>query len=269
MIVFPNCKINIGLQILSKRPDGYHDLETVFYPVPYHDVLEFVPSGNFQFQTSGLSIEADPSSNLCVKAYNLLKQSFPNLPPVTMQLHKQIPMGAGLGGGSADGSYALKALNDHFKLGLSDEALIQLSLQLGSDCPFFIRNHPVIAHGRGELMEPVELDLSTYTLVIINPGIHVSTAAAFKGIVPGEQGAGLADAIKAPVKAWKNSIRNDFETTVFAQYPEVAGIKDLLYHHGAIYASMSGSGSSVYGLFEQAPDLPLKPNWKRIQVPLK
>jgi 4-diphosphocytidyl-2-C-methyl-D-erythritol kinase len=269
MIVFPNCKINIGLQILGKRSDGYHNLETVFYPVEYHDILEFIPAQSFQFQSTGLTIGNNPSSNLCVRAFDLLKRSFPELPPVHMHLHKLIPMGAGLGGGSADGSYALNSLNDYFQLGLSKEALIGLSLQLGSDCPFFIHNRPVIAAGRGEIIEPIDLDLSSYIISIVHPGIHISTAEAFSGVVARDQDAGLRNIIREPVTHWKNRVVNDFETTVFAHHPEIAKIKEMLYEQGAIYASMSGSGSSVYGLFNKAPTLPLQPSWKLIQVPLK
>jgi 4-diphosphocytidyl-2-C-methyl-D-erythritol kinase len=269
MILFPNCKINLGLQILGKRPDGYHNLETVFYPVPYHDILEFVPANVFQFKSTGLPIGSDPSSNLCVRAYDLLKLSFPNLPPINMHLHKMIPMGAGLGGGSSDGSYALTSLNEYFKLGLSTDTLVDLSLQLGSDCPFFILNRPVIACGRGEVMDTMDLDLSSYTIAIIHPGIHISTAKAFSGVVPRGQSSGLRSLVTEPVTEWKNRMVNDFEATVFALYPEIAAIKELLYAQGAVYASMSGSGSAVYGLFDKAPKLPLQPSWTLIQVPLK
>jgi 4-diphosphocytidyl-2-C-methyl-D-erythritol kinase len=269
MIVFPNCKVNLGLQILGKRPDGYHNLETVFYPVAYHDILEFVPAPAFQFSSTGLTIGSDPSSNLCVQAYLLLKQAFPDLPPVNMHLHKVIPMGAGLGGGSADGSYTLKALNDYFQLGLPTAALIELSLKLGSDCPFFIHDRPVIARGRGEIMEVIDLDLSAYSIAIIHPGIHISTAQAFSGVVPRDQEANLRSVIAEPPTTWKNRVSNDFETTVFAHYPEIAHIKEMLYEKGAVYASMTGSGSAVYGLFSTPPTLPVQPSWKLIQVPLK
>jgi 4-diphosphocytidyl-2-C-methyl-D-erythritol kinase len=269
MIVFPNCKVNLGLQILGKRPDGYHDLETVFYPIAYHDILEFVPATAFQFSSTGLTIGSDPSSNLCVRAYHMLKQSFPEMPAVKMHLHKVVPMGAGLGGGSADGSYTLKALNDYFQLGLSTEELINLSLKLGSDCPFFIHDRPVIARGRGEIMEVIDLDLSAYTIAIIHPGIHISTAKAFSGVVPRGQSRGLRSLVSEPVSEWKNRMVNDFETTVFAHFPEIGKIKNLLYELGAVYASMTGSGSAVYGLFPQPPALPLQPSWKLIQVPLK
>ena len=268
MIIFPNCKINLGLQVLGKRPDGYHNLETVFYPVPYTDILEFVPARSFGFQSSGLTISDNPSSNLCVRAYDLLTALYPDLPPINMHLHKLIPMGAGLGGGSADGSFTLVSLNEYFQLGLSTEALVDLSLKLGSDCPFFIKNQPVIAGGRGEIMEPIELDLSHYTIAIIHPGIHISTAQAFSGVVPRSQSRGLRSRVSEPVSEWKNRMLNDFETTVFAHFPEIGKIKELLYEHGAVYASMSGSGSAVYGLFTQPPALPLQPSWKLIQVPL-
>ncbi len=269
MIVFPHCKINLGLQIINKRPDGYHNLETIFYPVPFTDVLEFIPAPAFQFQSTGLPIGSDPASNLCVRAYDLLQQNFPQLPEVTMHLHKIIPMGAGLGGGSSDGSYVLKTINDYFQLGLSTEALIDLALQLGSDCPFFIHNRPVFASGRGEIMEPVDLDLSPYTLVIIHPGIHISTAEAFSGVRPRGQVTDLSTRIKEPVNEWKNWLTNDFEVTVFEKYPAIKDIKDLLYANGAVYASMTGSGSAVFGLFTHTPQLPDNPSWKLICVQLK
>jgi 4-diphosphocytidyl-2-C-methyl-D-erythritol kinase len=269
MIVFPNCKINLGLEILRKRPDGYHDLQTVFYPVDYSDILEFVEAPVFQFQTTGLQIGKDHSTNLSVKAYDLMKQRFPELPPIHMHLHKQIPMGAGLGGGSSDGAFTLKALNNHFGNGLSNEELISMSLQLGSDCPFFIINRPVLAHGRGEIMEPVDLDLSGYVLVMIHPGIHVSTKDAFAGIAPMETGTDLKNRISEPVEHWKNWLVNQFETSVGAKYPVILDIKNMLYNQGAVYASMSGSGSVVFGLFRQAPNIKTSPGWKLIKVSLK
>jgi 4-diphosphocytidyl-2-C-methyl-D-erythritol kinase len=269
MIVFPNCKINLGLEILRKRPDGYHDLQTVFYPVNYTDILEFVEAPSFHFQSSGLPIANDPASNLCVKAYQLMQHKFPGLPPISMHLHKQIPMGAGLGGGSSDGAFTLKALDKQFGIGLSEQDLIEMSLQLGSDCPFFIINRPVIATGRGEVMEPVELSLEGYTIVMVHPGIHVSTKDAFAGIVPCESGTGLKERISEPVEQWKNRLVNQFEATVGAKYPAIMAIKTMLYDQGAVYASMSGSGSVVYGLFRSAPSIKPAPGWKLITLPLR
>lgn len=268
MIVFPNCKINLGLEILRKRPDGYHDLQTIFYPVDHNDILEFVEAPSFHFQSSGLPIANDPAANLCVKAYQLMKQKFPDLPAINMHLHKQIPMGAGLGGGSSDGAYTLKALDQYFGTGLSEQDLIDMALQLGSDCPFFIINRPVAAFGRGEIMEPVELSLAGYTLVMIHPGIHVSTKDAFAGIVPCETGIDMKKKILEPVELWKHWLVNQFEASVGFKYPLIMDIKTMLYEQGAVYASMSGSGSVVFGLFRSIPSLSIKPGWKTITLPL-
>ena len=254
MIVFPNCKINLGLHILRKRADGYHDLETVFYPVRFTDILELIPDretsgGPVHYSQTGLQIQGEAADNLCVKAYHLLKKDFPELPPVKMHLHKVIPTGAGLGGGSSDAAFTIRLLNDYFKLGLSKEQLLQYALVLGSDCPFFILNKPAFATGRGELLEPVTTDLTSYTLVIVNPGIHVPTAKAFAGIRPALPEKSLKEIIAQPVSSWADELVNDFEKPIFYQYPEIAAIKDELYRAGAVYASMSGSGSTVYGLF--------------------
>lgn len=260
MIVFPNCKINLGLHILRKRADGYHDLETVFYPVRFTDILELIPDRSttdqpVNYSQSGLEIQGNPLDNLCVKAYQLLKKDYPALPPVKMHLHKVIPTGAGLGGGSADAAFTLRLLNDYFKLGLTDEQLLQYALVLGSDCPFFILNKPAYATGRGELLEPVTTDLTGYTLVIVNPGIHVPTAKAFAGIRPAQPEKSLKEIIAQPVLSWADELVNDFEKPIFYQYPEIAAIKDELYRAGATYASMSGSGSTVYGLFAEGKPL--------------
>lgn len=260
MIVFPNCKINLGLHILRKRADGYHDLETVFYPVRFTDILELIPERTttdqpVNYAQSGLDIQGNPLDNLCVKAYLLLKKDYPALPPVKMHLHKVIPTGAGLGGGSADAAFTLQLLNDYFKLGLSTDQLLHYALSLGSDCPFFILNKPAYATGRGELLEPVSVDLTGYTLVIINPGIHVPTAQAFAGIRPAQPERSLKEIIALPVSSWADELINDFEKPIFYQYPEIAAIKDELYRAGAVYASMSGSGSTVYGLFTDGKPL--------------
>ncbi len=258
MIVFPNCKINLGLNITRKRPDGYHDLETVFYPLPYRDVLEVIQDSKgsgLTFTQSGLTISGDSSSNLCVKAYQVLKEIKPDLPATLMHLHKVIPMGAGLGGGSSDGTFALKLLNDKYHLRLTETELIELALKLGSDCPFFVLNKPCIAKGRGELMQPIDLDLSKYFFVLIHPGIHVSTAAAFLGIKPATSKTPLDSIVYTPVSEWKDLLVNDFEVPVFSQHPIIEKLKAGLYEMGALYASMSGSGSSLYGIFEQRPDV--------------
>lgn len=264
MINFPNCKINLGLNIIRKRTDGYHDLETVFYPLAIQDVLEIIQNDTNcsistiksnelknEFTTSGLAIDGDSQNNLCIKAYHLLKKDFTNLPSVKMHLHKNIPMGAGLGGGSADGAFTLQLLNDKFQLGLSQEKLIDYALQLGSDCPFFIYNKPCFASSRGEKMEPMPLDLSAYSFVIINPKIHISTAWAFSHIQPQPPETSIKEIIALPITAWKNVLINDFEKPVMQEYSAIKKIKEDLYHAGAIYASMSGSGSTIYGIFEK------------------
>ena len=252
MIVFPNAKINVGLYITNRRDDGFHDLETVFYPVPLCDALEIIEDeSGFNCSVSGLPVDTNDSENLCVKAFRLLKKDFPQLPDIHIYLHKAIPMGAGLGGGSADAAFTLRLLNDKFQLALSKAQLSQYALQLGSDCPFFIHNKPCIATGRGEILAPVSLDLSHYYFVIINPGIHINTGWAFKQLQPKAMSFSLDEIINQPVEAWKNILQNDFEEPVFKQYPAIKNIKDTLYKKGAVYASMSGSGSSVYGLFRE------------------
>ena len=251
MVTFPNCKINLGLNIVNKRDDGYHDIETVFFPIPLKDSLEVIEKEKFEFSASGSSIEGETEKNLCIKAYHLLKKDIPHLPVVQMHLHKAIPMGAGLGGGSADGAFTLKLLNKKFELRLSEEQLINYSLQLGSDCPFFISNRPCFATGRGEKLEPIELDLSEYKIVIVHPAIHISTALAFATIKPLKPGKSIKQIVQQPVSTWKDEIKNDFEEPVFAKYPEIKKIKDAMYNAGAIYASMSGSGSAVYSIFKK------------------
>lgn len=277
MIVFPNCKINLGLQILNKREDGYHNLATIFYPIGWKDIVEVVrrddgrqttndsnepnsrlTTHDISFTSSGLAVAGDPENNLCIKAYNLLKKDFPSLPPVHMHLHKTIPMGAGLGGGSADGAYTLKLLNEKFQLGLSTQQLIDYALQLGSDCPFFILNKPVYATGRGEIMEPVNLDLSAYQFVIVNPGIHVNTGWAFAQLQLNDAlRPDLRTIVQQPINTWKEELINDFEAPVCNAHPEIAAVKEELYNAGALYASMTGSGSTVFGVFEKKENIKL------------
>lgn len=267
MIIFPNCKINLGLNILRKRSDGYHDLETIFYPLPLHDVLEIITlpgeGSSLSFSTSGSIIEGTKDSNLCIKAYDLIKRNHPALSPAKIHLHKAIPTGAGLGGGSADAAFTLKLLNEKFGLQLTIHQLIDYALQLGSDCPFFIINKPASAEGRGEIMEPVALDLSAYKFIIVNPGIHINTAKAFSGITPVLPTKSLNKIIQQAVVTWKNELVNDFEKSIFLQYPEIEAIKNKLYEKGAVYASMSGSGSTVYGIFkkDEITDLQFPPGY--------
>jgi 4-diphosphocytidyl-2-C-methyl-D-erythritol kinase len=256
MIVFPNCKINLGLHILRKRADGFHDLETVFYPVALQDALEIVqnpsPSLDVEFTTSGLKIDSSVEENICFKAYQLLKKDFPELPSIKMHLHKVIPSGAGLGGGSSDGAFTLSLLNKKFNLNLSEEQLIRYALRLGSDCPFFIKNKPCFATSRGEKLEGIELNLSNYKIVLVNPRIHVPTGKAFSKITPSDERTSIKEIIHQPIEHWKDLLKNDFEESVFEEHPEIKIIKEKLYKQGAVYASMSGSGSTVYGLFEKA-----------------
>jgi len=249
MIVFPNCKINLGLHIPGKRGDGFHNLETIFYPVPFRDALEIIASSKIEFAATGMTVDGKTEDNLCIKAYHLLKKDFPDLPFVKIHLHKALPMGAGLGGGSADAAFMLKLLNDRFHLNLSTGQLINYSLQLGSDCPFFIINKPCFATGRGELLEEIAVDLSSYKMVLINPGIHINTGWAFSNITPALAVKSVKEIIQQPVNTWKEELKNDFELAVFAAHPAIKEIKETLYAQGAIYAAMSGSGSTVFGIF--------------------
>ncbi|HEU4552978.1 MAG TPA: 4-(cytidine 5'-diphospho)-2-C-methyl-D-erythritol kinase [Chitinophaga sp.] len=249
MIVFPNCKINLGLHILRRRADGFHDLETVFYPVPVNDALEALSPGQLQFSSSGIAIPGEVTDNLCLKAWHLLKRDFPELPAVNIHLHKHIPIGAGLGGGSADAAFMLQLLNDKFRLALSAEKLVYYAAQLGSDCAFFIRNRPCYATGRGEVLEPIAADLSGYSLLLVYPGIHVNTGWAFRQITPAVPARQLRESILQPVNEWKTLITNDFEAPVFRAHPVLGAIKEKLYEAGAVYATMSGSGSAMVGIF--------------------
>lgn len=255
MVIFPNCKINIGLHILEKRADGYHNLETIFYPIAINDIVEIIESPesgvDINFSSSGLPVEGPQDNNLCIKAYRLLRAQFPHLPPIKMHLHKAIPMGAGLGGGSADAAFTLQLLNSKFSLQLTQGQLMGYALTLGSDCPFFLLNKACHATGRGEILNPISLDLSGHSIIIINPGIHISTALAFSSIKKEKRKSSLSELIANPISSWKDCISNDFEKTVFESFPEIARIKTELYLKGAIYASMSGSGSSIYGIFEK------------------
>lgn len=250
MVFFPPVKLNIGLQVLSKRNDGYHNIDSCFYQVPFGDVLEVVPSDQFQFVGTGLEIPGNSADNLCVKAYNLMAQEL-NLPPVTIHLHKLAPMGAGLGGGSADAAFVLKALNHLFNLNLSLDQLEQYAAQLGSDCPFFIQGGAQMASETGTTLRPIKIELSGYYLVICSPGVHLGTQEAYAGIVPQADRPSIAELITSPIENWKETIVNDFEQSVFKSYPSIQSAKNELYEQGAVYASMTGSGSAVYGFFEK------------------
>lgn len=252
MVIFPNCKFNLGLHIVGKRTDGYHNLETVFYPLPFYDVLEIIENNTLQNELflSGYKIDADINNNICIKAYDLVKKDFPQLPFVKIYLHKNIPAGAGLGGGSADGAFMLQLLNQKFDLKIDEEKLLQYALQLGSDCPFFVKNKPCFAQQRGEVLEEINVDLKGYHLMLINPGIHINTGWAFSQLTLTSNKKSLKEIITKPVETWKDNLQNDFETPVFLSYPDIKNIKQNLYNMGAVYASMSGSGSSVFGIFK-------------------
>jgi 4-diphosphocytidyl-2-C-methyl-D-erythritol kinase len=253
MIVFPNAKINLGLNVVARRDDGYHDIETVFYPVPLCDALEILPAANGEtvFTQFGIPVDGSAEDNLVMKAYRLLKTDF-LLPAVDIYLRKQIPAGAGLGGGSSDAAFMLKLLNNFAELGLSDDKLEEYASRLGADCPVFIRNRPVFAEGTGNIFSQVDLSLSGYSLVLIKPDIHISTKEAYAAICPHKPDNSIRDIVKTPVAEWKNLLVNDFEEGVFAREPEIGKIKQELYDAGAVYASMSGSGSAVYGIFDSA-----------------
>ncbi|WP_028298488.1 4-(cytidine 5'-diphospho)-2-C-methyl-D-erythritol kinase [Olivibacter sitiensis] len=250
MIQFANAKINIGLQVLNRRNDGYHNLETVFYPLKIYDVLEILPSERLSMEVTGLDIPNNDDSNLCIKAFQLLSSDF-KLEPVQIHLHKQIPIGAGLGGGSSDAAYMIKLLNEQFQLGLSIDQMQQYALRLGADCSFFIKNEPVFAEGIGNEFTPIQLNLDGYHIVLVKPVVHISTPEAYRLVKPQAKGRNLKEMIERPVEKWAQVIFNDFEEGIFKVYPSIRGIKAALYEAGALYASMSGSGSAVYGIFKE------------------
>ncbi|MEG0517257.1 MAG: 4-(cytidine 5'-diphospho)-2-C-methyl-D-erythritol kinase [Bacteroidales bacterium] len=281
MIVYPNAKINIGLRVLNKRPDDFHDLETVFYPVPQRDILEVIEGAELKMCQYGIEYPGDPMENLCVKAYRLLKQEF-DIPAVEIHLYKKIPVGAGLGGGSSDAAFTLMVLNEMFHLNLSEDRLACYAAQLGSDCPFFIYNQPMLGTGRGEILTPITVDsLKNYEIKLVYPPVFVSTADAYKGIIPrnmrdksretsaisqtsampltpqtsanslAPDSTSLTELLQLPPDKWMGKIENDFEVTVFAKYPQLEQYKMLLYEQGAVYASMSGSGSAMFGVFKR------------------
>lgn len=254
MITFPNAKINIGLNIINRRPDGYHNLETIFYPVMIKDALEIIVADKLSFGSSGLEIPGRVEDNLCMKGYHLVRKDF-DIPPVKIHLHKHIPVGAGLGGGSADAAFFIRLLDQQFDLGMSTDKMLGYARQLGADCAFFIQNKPAFAFERGDEFEPVKLDLPNYKIVVVMPPVHVSTSEAFSGVKPAPVEQSLMELIYKPVTEWKNFIKNDFENSVFKNHPVIRGIKAALYEAGAIYASMSGSGASVFGIFDTMPDL--------------
>jgi 4-diphosphocytidyl-2-C-methyl-D-erythritol kinase len=263
LLSFPNAKLNLGLYVTAKRPDGYHELETVFLPLPWADVLEVLPAPKGQLAT-GLTLTGRPipgavATNLCLKAYELLQADFPALPAAQLHLHKIVPIGAGLGGGSADAAFALRAISDVFGLSLSTERLEDYARRLGADCAFFIQNTPRLAREKGDVFEPIALDLRGTACVVVYPGLHISTAQAFAGIVPQAPAHPLQAALAQPMSSWRATVFNDFEASLAPVYPVLAAIKQQLYEAGAAYASLSGSGSAVYGLFPGAAEAPALP----------
>lgn len=258
MINFPDCKINLGLNITGKRPDGYHNLESFFLPVPLYDALEIIECDDkTSLHISGSDLTPD-ENNLLLIAWHLVKKDFPRLPPIQIFLHKVIPVGAGLGGGSSNGSHMLLLLNDKFSLQLSSEQLSGYALQLGSDCPFFILNKPAIVSGRGEIIEPMEINLGDYQLVVIFPGISISTKNIFSLITPSPSLKSIKEIIQQPIETWKYELKNDFEEIVFAKNPELKEIKELCYETRALYASMTGTGSALYALYPKDFMLPVE-----------
>lgn len=253
MLAYPNAKINIGLHIINKRPDGYHNLESIFYPVPLFDVLEAVPSENFFFSVKGNFIPGRLDQNICIKAYHLLKENY-DIPGVDMILLKNIPTGAGMGGGSSDGAYAIQLLNDLFKLELSERTLQDLALQLGSDCPFFISNKPAFVTGRGENIQEISMNLKGYYFAILANEIHISTAQAYSNIHPQQPDVSLEKIKDYPIEEWKDFMNNDFEEFAFQKFPVLKKAKDYLYSKEALFASMTGSGSAIFGIFRDRPN---------------
>ena len=263
MILFPPAKINLGLNVLKKRSDGYHEIDTCMVTIPVTDVLEILPSENFYFTQTGLTIEGDQSDNLVVKAFNLMKQEYA-IGNVYIHLLKNIPMGAGLGGGSADATCTILALNDLFKLGLSNDTMRELAAHLGSDCSFFVENKAQIGQGRGELLSPVEVNLAGLYLKIINPSIHIGTSEAYSNLELNKEFESIRETISIPIIEWKDRLKNSFELSVFKNHSRIKEIKDSLYAEGAVYVSMTGSGSTVYALYNAEPALTFQSDYERV-----
>jgi len=253
VVEFPNAKINLGLNVTEKRSDGFHNIETCFYPVSWSDILEIVPSKKAEIEITGTPIPGSPTGNICFKAFQLLRQDF-NIPNVAIHLHKLLPIGAGLGGGSSDAAFVVRCLGQMFNLFFEDDLMEYYASLLGSDCAFFIKNKPAIGKGKGDELETIGHVLDGKYIYIIYPNIHVPTAAAYQGVTPQKPAQSIEEVLKMPISDWKTYLKNDFETSVFLTYPVIGDLKNKLYSHGAEYASMSGSGSSVYGIFPSFPE---------------
>ncbi|NCC98599.1 MAG: 4-(cytidine 5'-diphospho)-2-C-methyl-D-erythritol kinase [Bacteroidia bacterium] len=251
---YPNAKINLGLSIVGKRPDGYHNIETIFYPIPLCDSLSIELAQTNGFKIHGIAIDGNIEDNLVMKAYRLIEKDY-KIPPISIILEKKIPFGAGLGGGSSDAAYMLRLLSDYFKLSISNDQLEHYSSTLGADCPFFIKNEAVFASGIGNIFESSSISLKGYYMVLIKPNVAVSTADAYRMVVPAKASFDLSQLQSLSIDQWRKFIFNDFESSVFTKYPLIASIKEDLYASGAIYASMSGSGSTVFGIYKKAPNI--------------
>ena len=254
MVSFPHCKINLGLHVVEKRKDGFHNIETCFYPVPRTGILEGIKANEFAFTTSGLTVAGDVNDNLCVKAYNLIANDF-KVSSVKIHLHKILPMGAGVGGGSADAAFTLRMLNSLFELNLSQEQLKSYAIRLGSDCAFFLHDQPMLAEGKGEILSEAPVSLKGKYLVLVKPDVHVATADAYAGVIPTKPIYSLRDVLQLPIESWRDKLVNDFEPSVLNKFPIIAELKKQLYNNGALYASMSGSGASVFGIFDTPVNL--------------
>lgn len=255
MVVFPNAKINIGLNLIEKRSDGFHNIASCFYPVGWADALEILPAQEVTFEASGIAIPGEAGTNLCVKAYHVLAREH-SLPPVSIHLLKAVPIGAGLGGGSADAAFTIKALNELFSLNLSIEKQQDYARTLGSDCAFFIENKPRYCFGKGDQFEEIALRLTGKRIVLVNPGLHIATAEAYAAVSPRVPATDLRDLLNLPLDQWKGQVVNDFEGSLFPKYPVLPEYKQSLYDLGARYASMSGSGSTLYGIFDEEVEIP-------------
>ncbi len=253
MILFPSAKINLGLRVTAKRTDGFHNIESVFYPVPLYDVVEFGEALKFKLTLFGKPVPGKVSENILNKTWKLLHRHF-HIPPVEICLLKNIPAGSGLGGGSADASFFMKGLNDFFQLKITDKKLMALATQLGSDCPFFIQNTPAFVTGTGEVVQPCNLNLSGLYLVLVIPRLHLSTDTLFQRVVPEVSEISVQEMVNQPVRKWQHLLTNDFEKIVFRDHPVLAKTKEELISQGALYASMTGTGSTLYGLFETNPE---------------